>query len=487
MTIKIKTTLLLLLFAVHFSSLSAQPRSPKVLDAAELRLAMEKLTVLGSVLYVGAHPDDENTAFLTCMSKGRLMRAGYLSVTRGEGGQNLIGMEQGDLMGILRTQELLAARRIDGAEQFFTRAIDFGYSKTLDETMRIWGKEKILSDVVWVIRRFRPDVVVTRFTPTQGGHGNHLASAELADEAFGAAGDPTRFPEQLRFVKPWSPKRLVWNVFRFRQSDRPTRPENSVALDLGTYSPLLGESFTEIAGQSRSMHKSQGFGASQSRGEFVNYFQYVEGDTAKVDLFDGVNTSWSRVPGGEAVGRILNEAVREFDCDHPAESIPALLKAYAEMHNLSGDPWIEVKKQELVEAIKSCAGLWMDALASDNSAVPGSEVKLTALALNRSDYPFVLERISYSLGASDTLLHLPLRVNQPVQVGGSLRLPADFHDTQPYWLREQPELGSYQVADQQMIGLPENPPALSVTMTIASPDGGLDVQVPVRFRRVDPV
>jgi LmbE family N-acetylglucosaminyl deacetylase len=484
---KIKAAFLLLLFSIHPFSLFAQPQSPRLLDAAQLRVALEKLTVLGSVLYVGAHPDDENTAFLTFMAKGRLMRAGYLSMTRGEGGQNLIGTEQGDLMGILRTQELLAARRIDGAEQFFSRAIDFGYSKTLDETMRIWGKERILSDVVWVIRKFRPDVVVTRFTPTQGGHGNHLASAELTDEAFEAAGDPKKFPEQLRYVKPWKPKRLVWNTFRFRQSDRPARPENSVALDLGTYSPLLGESFTEIAGQSRSMHKSQGFGASQSRGEFVNYFQHAEGDTAKVDLFDGVNTTWSRVRGGEAVAKILEGALREFDCEHPAKVIPTLLKAYARMESLSGDPWVEVKKQEIVEVIKSCAGLWMDALASDYSAVPGGEVKLTTLALNRSDYPFVLERVSYSLGASDTLLRVRLPYNQQVQVSGSVRLPENFPYTQPYWLREQPELGSYNVPDQQMIGLPENPPALSVTMTLSSPDGRLDVQVPVRFRSVDPV
>jgi len=487
-TRKIPAALLLfILLSIHPCPLLAQPQSPKVLDAAELRLALQKLTVLGSVLYVGAHPDDENTAFLTSMAKGKLMRTGYLSMTRGEGGQNLMGTEQGDLMGILRTQELLAARRIDGAEQFFTRAIDFGYSKTMDETVRIWGKERILSDVVWVIRKFRPDVVVTRFTPTQGGHGNHTSSAELANEAFEAAGDPNRFPEQLRYVKPWSPKRLVWNAFRFRQSDQPAKPENSVALDLGTYSPLLGESFTEIAGQSRSMHKSQGFGAGQSRGEFVNYFQYVEGDTAKVDLLDGVNTSWSRVPGGVAVGKTLDGALRDFDCEHPARVIPTLLKAYGQMGSLSGDPWIDVKRRELIEVIKSCAGLWLDALASDYSAVPSSEVKLTTIALNRSDYPFVIERVSYPLGTRDTLINASLSHNQPIQASGTIRLPADFPYTQPYWLREEPELGSYRVSDQQLIGLPENPPALSVTITLSSPDGRLDVQVPIRFRSVDPV
>jgi LmbE family N-acetylglucosaminyl deacetylase len=284
--------LFILVFLVpYLNHLAAQPQSPKEADGAELRLAVKRLTILGSVLYVAAHPDDDNTAFIGYMAKGRLLRTAYLSMTRGEGGQNLIGSEQGDLLGIIRTQELLASRRIDGGEQYFSRAIDFGYSKTLEETMRIWGKERILSDVVWIIRTYQPDVVVTRFTPTQGGHGNHVSSAELADEAYAAAGDPGRFPEQLKYVQPWKPKRLLWNVFRFQQTDRPVVPENSVSLDLGMYSPILGESFSEMAGRSRSMNKSQGTGGGQNRGEFVNYFQHVAGDTAKNDLFDGVNTT----------------------------------------------------------------------------------------------------------------------------------------------------------------------------------------------------
>ncbi|MBP6673157.1 MAG: PIG-L family deacetylase, partial [Bacteroidetes bacterium] len=155
----------ILFFLVAISvTLHAQPQP----NAADLQLAVNKLSVVGSVLYVAAHPDDENTALLSYLAKGRLYRTAYLSITRGEGGQNLVGSEQGVELGVIRTQELLAARRVDGAEQFFTRAIDFGYSKSSEEALRLWNKDSVLKDVVWVIRTFRPDIIITRFTPTQG-------------------------------------------------------------------------------------------------------------------------------------------------------------------------------------------------------------------------------------------------------------------------------------------------------------------------------
>jgi LmbE family N-acetylglucosaminyl deacetylase len=468
-------------------SLAAQPLSPRALDAAELRLMIKKLNVLGSVLFIAAHPDDENTAFLAYMAKGRLMRSAYLAVTRGEGGQNLLGAEQGDLMGIIRTQELLAARRIDGAEQFFTRAIDFGYSKTLEETTRIWGKERILSDVVWVIRSYRPDVVVMRFTPTLGGHGNHTSSAALAEEAYAAASDPLRFPDQLKYVQIWKPKRLLWNVFRFQQSDRPAKPDSSLSIDLGAYSPVLGESFTEIAGRSRSMHKSQGFGAGQNRGEFVNYFQHVAGEMAGSDLFDGVNTTWTRVAGGESVSRLLEEAYRLFDEENPTKSLPTLLRAYAEIEKLKKDPWIQVKKRELVEVIKLCGGLWLDALSSENYGVPGGEIKITSSILNRSTYPFRLTRIVGPFSRFDTTLSVQLQNNMPVQSVFTMKIPNETSCSQPYWLTESPELGAYRISRQELVGQAENAPALTVNMTLVSNDGAMTFEVPVRFRGVDPV
>src|ERR687884_2214183 len=213
--------LLLLLLFLCAPPLGAQQPAPS--DAAETEVALRRLGVVGSVLYVGAHPDDENTALLAYLARGRGARTAYLSLTRGDGGQNALGSEKGALLGVVRTQELLAARRIDGAEQFFTRAIDFGFTKSPEETFRFWDHDAVLADVVWVVRRFRPDVMIARFPTTgEGGHGQHTASAILAGEAFDAAADPARFPEQLKEgVKPWRAKRLVWNAFNFRPGETP--------------------------------------------------------------------------------------------------------------------------------------------------------------------------------------------------------------------------------------------------------------------------
>src|SRR5438270_10004044 len=253
--------------------------------SADIYLRLKKLNVLGSVLYVAAHPDDENTRLLTYFSKDRLYRTGYLSLTMGDGGQNLIGDEQGIELGLIRTQELLSARKIDNAEQFFTRAYDFGFSKNPEETFHHWDKEKILSDVVWVIRKFQPDVIITRFPTTgEGGHGHHTASAILANEAFTAAADPSRFPEQLKWVQPWQARRIVWNTFNFGSTN--TTSAQQFHFDVGGYNPVIGKSYGEIAADSRSQHKSQGFGVPRSRGEAMEYFKMTGGSGPANDLFD---------------------------------------------------------------------------------------------------------------------------------------------------------------------------------------------------------
>ncbi len=199
-------------------ALPARAEVRKPTGAAALEKQLEGLRFVGSVLMIAAHPDDENTALLAYCAQGRKYRTAYLSLTRGEGGQNLIGSEQGDLLGVIRTQELLAARRVDGAEQFFSRAIDFGFSKTAKETLEKWGREQVLSDVVWVIRRYRPDVIFLRFSGTpRDGHGHHQSSSILGKEAFKLAADPTAFPEQLKYVQPWQAKRIMWNGFSFNR------------------------------------------------------------------------------------------------------------------------------------------------------------------------------------------------------------------------------------------------------------------------------
>src|SRR5882724_10520456 len=280
-------------------------QSPPGWTSADMYLAIRKLNVLGSVLYVAAHPDDENTRLIAYLSKDKMYRTGYLSLTRGDGGQNLIGDEQGVELGLIRTQELLAARRIDGGEQFFSRAFDFGFSKSPEETFTKWDKEKILSDVVWVIRKFQPDVIITRFPTTgEGTHGHHTASAIIANEAFTAAADPKRFPEQLKYVQPWQAKRILWNTFNFGNTN--TTSSDQFKFDVGGYNPLLGKSYGEIAAISRSNHKSQGFGSSGSRGEALEYFKTTGGSAPTEDIMDGVDLGWKRVKGGEAIEKIID-------------------------------------------------------------------------------------------------------------------------------------------------------------------------------------
>ncbi|HCL83310.1 MAG TPA: PIG-L family deacetylase, partial [Chitinophagaceae bacterium] len=213
---------------------------PDAANSSDILLQMKKLQVLGSVLYIAAHPDDENTRLLAWLSKDKLYRTGYLSLTRGDGGQNLIGDEQGIELGLIRTQELLAARRVDGADQFFSRAYDFGFSKTTAEALKFWNEQKILSDVVWIIRKYQPDIIITRFPEDKrAGHGQHSASAVLAHMAFSAAADPKQFPEQFAYgVRPWQASRLFWNNYNFGNIN--TIRDDQLKIEVGGFNPLVG-------------------------------------------------------------------------------------------------------------------------------------------------------------------------------------------------------------------------------------------------------
>ncbi|HKB86336.1 MAG TPA: PIG-L family deacetylase [Ignavibacteriaceae bacterium] len=479
-----------ILFLVNFC-ITAQPEKP--LDAAQLELAIKKLNVLGSVLYIAAHPDDENTAALAYFESGKLLRAGYCAMNRGSGGQNLIGNEQADELGVIRTQELLAARRIDGAEQFFTRAVDFGYSKNPEETFSIWGKEKILSDVVWIIRKFRPDVIITRFPGTgEGGHGHHTASALLAEEAFKLAADPGSFPEQLKYVKTWQAKRLYWNAWLPILEKKNADTSKLIKIDLGAYNPLLGKSYSEIAAESRSMHKSQGFGVSAKRGEQVNYFQYLEGDTAKNDLFEGIDLTWNRVKGSGKTASLLKEIDNEYNPADPSASIPKLLEAYSELNKLNDDYWVPLKKKELSDVISAAAGIWLEASADDYSFTPGDSVKISVQIVNRSGYPFRLKSISIACGnklCSNTPdeINRVLTDNILVNSAETILLPANFPYTQPYWLEKPHGKGTYTVNDQQLIGKPDNDPPLTAKFTLTDGKTDVDLSTPVLYQWTDPV
>ncbi len=453
--------------------------------SAELEIALHKLDVLGSVLYVAAHPDDENTALLAYFSKGRKFRTAYLSVTRGEGGQNLIGPEQGTAIGLIRTQELLSARRIDGAEQYFTRAIDFGYSKTAEETFEFWGKDQVLSDIVWIIRKFRPDIIITRFTADQsGGHGHHTASAILTREAFDAAADPARFPEQLKYVPVWKAKRLLWNSWRPSQQEA---AKNPLKVNTGEYNPLLGRSYSEMAAEGRSQHKSQGFGSAGRRGTQFENFEVLAGEPASQDPFEGIDDSWDRVPGGHKVGVLLDAILKAFDPELPSKSVPGLLAVYDETSRLPDEGWVRLKKEELIRVIKACGGIWLEAVAGDYAAAPGDEVKIKTTVIDRSDVSVTLHSLSFPNLASDAIPDRLLNNNEPVTIETTVRLPKDFPLSQPYWLEAPHTEGLYSVKDQSLIGPAENAPAIGARIGLTIDGRVLEYSVPVLFRWTDPV
>ncbi|MBZ5496359.1 MAG: PIG-L family deacetylase [Acidobacteriia bacterium] len=459
------------------------PAQRNIAGAVKTRLALERLNVLGSVLMIGAHPDDENTGMLAYLARGRHARAAYLSVTRGDGGQNLIGPEQGEMLGLIRTQELLAARRIDGAEQFFTRAIDFGFSKSAEETLAKWDRQTVLGDIVWTIRRFRPDVVVIQHTGTPSdGHGNHQAVGILGREAFVAAADKSRFPEQFRWVEPWQAKRLMG-----RGSG--AGAGGTIAIDTGDFDPVLGFSYSEIAGMSRSMHKTQGMGASEQRGAAKSYLGTVAGDPARSDIFDGIDTTWNRLPGGAAVAKILEEAIGTFVPDQPEKTLPLLVKARPLIAAMK-DPWAALKLQELDEAIALCTGLWLDASTDRYAVVPGDSLQVNIEAINRSRASLALKSVKLEgmpgLPEADSAT-VPLAYNEPQRRSLKVTIPADQPYSQPFWLKKPSRGDTYVVDDQELVGLPEPPAILRARFRIQAGSEELELVRPVIRRYVDRV
>ncbi|OGX84655.1 PIG-L family deacetylase [Hymenobacter glacialis] len=471
----------LLLLTVNGSLLTdLKAQTPKTYSSSEILLGLKKLNVLGSVLYIAAHPDDENTRLIAYLANERLLETGYLSCTRGDGGQNLVGPELREGLGVIRTQELLAARRTDGGRQFFTRANDFGFSKTPEETFRIWDKEQVLADMVWVIRQRRPDVLITRFpTDGRGGHGHHTASAILAAEAFDAAGDPKRFPEQLQYVQAWQPKRLFWNSGSFfvKPGDK---MDGFLKLDAGGYNPLLGQSYGEIAARSRSNHRSQGFGSAAQRGEALEYFQQLKGDKATKDLFEGVDQTWNRVPGGAAVGKLIEEVIRKYDASNPSASVAGLLKVREYLSknafpSADGMVWKSQKASELDEMIKQCLGLRLDATALQSSVVGDQRVKVALEAINRSNYLIELRKINFDGRAgNDSILNRQLVSGKPVILNLQSCCEPNTPNastynksiTAPYWLTELGTIGMYSVPSQLQRGQAENQPATTLVCTI---------------------
>jgi len=480
----LKKIFLLLILSATF--ILSQP--VESLNSSEIKIALKRLNTVGTVLYVAAHPDDENTAFLSYFNYAKHLRTGYFSFTRGDGGQNLIGDEQGDLLGVIRTQELLQARNIDGAEQFFARAVDFGYSKTPEETLTKWGKKEMLSDIVWVIRKFKPDIVVNRFPTTgQGTHGHHTASAILSVEAFNMAGDPNSFPEQLKYVETWQPKRIFWNAWTPALSSMGIDPDTLIRINLGEYNNLLGRSYTEISAESRTMHKSQGFGSSGRRENLYNYFFQIEDRTAQNDLFEGIDLSWGRVKESEKVSKLLKQAEAEFDFENPVKVLPLLIEAYIELQKLEDKYWVEIKSAELIKVIKSCAGIWAEAVTEENLLSPGSEVNVNAGFVVRSEVPVTLKSINIDYQQSDSTLNSKLIKGEMISIKRKISVPPNAKYSQPYWLEKGNHKDIYIVKDQTLIGQPKTDYPLYATFTVDFSGSEINFKVPVFYRRNDPV
>ena len=455
----------LLLFPICFA-FGHRPNHP-----GAIKQAIKKLNTLGSVLYFAAHPDDENTRLIAWLAKEKHFRTGYLSLTRGDGGQNLIGPEQAEELGLIRTNELLAARSVDGGEQFFSSAIDFGFSKTSDEAFSIWNKERILADAVWVIRKFKPDVIITRFPPDpRAGHGHHQASALLAIEAFEAAANPNRFPEQLASVTTWQPKRLLWNTASFFQGSPPS--SNHILINIGQYNPLTGESYGETAAESRSKHKSQGFGTASQRGNVIERFEVLAGDAPKQTLFDGIETSWKRVSEGEIIEQLVNQIDKQFDMDHPERSVPALIDLLTSVSQIEDDYWRTLKMDEIKELILACGGIWFESLSPVPQLAVGEEATATtSYIVRRPD-------ITVTVDGHNLPFNEPYEQSAPFIASTT---------TQPYWLRNTHGTGRFTITGQDDIGRPLNNDGPKTTITLSINGKSLSFDVPIVYKFTHPV
>lgn len=481
----LRLLLIALTFLVIYPSQAQKPKKP---NAAEIQLMLQKLNVLGSVLYVAAHPDDENTRVIAYMANEKKFNTAYLSATRGDGGQNLIGSEIRELLGLIRTQELLAARRTDGGRQYFSRANDFGYSKDSTETLNIWNKDEVLADFVRIFRKHRPDIVITRFPGNGlGGHGHHTTSAILAKQAFEMAANKKIYPESASKFGVWQPKRLLFNThpFFYQRAGIEMDTASLTTLDLGVYNPLLGQSYPEIASLSRSMHKSQGFGSTGSRGTQIEYFEHTAGERSK-DMFDGIDTSWRRVKGGEKVGYHVDNAIMNYDPTNPSIIVNDLLQAYKALNKIRDKYWKEQKQQEIRDLIKACTGLYLEVKSDQYSYVPGDSLSLSVEAINRSDVKMTLASVKLGDYQSFTVRQA-LYNNRPFNMDMNYVLNENTSYSDPYWLKEEGSLGMYKVANSNLIGTPENKSALSWIATIELDGEFIDYELPVIYKENDPV
>ncbi|MCU0338938.1 MAG: PIG-L family deacetylase [Spirosomaceae bacterium] len=453
------------IFSLFVSLLHAQVKS---VSSSEILLNLKKLNVVGSVMHIAAHPDDENNLLLAYMAKERLLQTQYFSLTRGDGGQNLIGSEQGEYIGLIRTQELQNARRIEGTEQLFTRAYDFGFSKTREETLKFWGESKILADVVYIIRKYQPDVIITRFPPdARAGHGHHNSSAFLAEAAYKLCGDPTQFPEQLQYVKPWKPKRLIWNTYSPGfQNNKPGDKGSYIPLDMSGFNPYLGKSYTEIAAEARSMHKTQGFGAAPNRTTRIDYLLHKDGVPARKDPFDDIDLTWGRVPNSARVAQLIDQAIRNYNINFPASSVPTLVAVHKELNKMDADNlYVRAKKSEVETLIQQCLGLWFETNPIDYAVVAGDQAAVKLNVVKRAEFPVKLTKIQFQGAAFDTTLNVNLTTFEAFALNLTRPTSKNLKITQPFWLAKPIKDRVFQIEAPHQVGPAENTPELQTSFT----------------------
>ncbi|UZO80167.1 PIG-L family deacetylase [Aquimarina sp. ERC-38] len=484
----------LVLFFIFFQTLS-YTQAPSKWNSIEIYEAIEKLNFLGSALYIAAHPDDENTKLISYLSNKVKARTAYLSLTRGDGGQNLIGPEIREMLGVIRTQELVTARNIDGGSQLFTRANDFGYSKHPKETLQIWNKDSVLGDVVWAIRNFKPDIIVNRFDHRTPGatHGHHTSSAMLSVEAFDLAGDASKFPSQLKYVTSWQPKRTFFNTSwwfygseeNFKKADK----SRLLDVDTGVYFPIKGISNSEIAALSRSQHKSQGFGALGTRGSLTEYLELVKGDLPKDknNLFEGIDTSWNRIKKGKEIQVLLDQILQEYDFTNPSASTANLIEVYKKIQNLEDQHWKQVKLEEIKDIILAVSGIYLEASTTTAFTTPSATLPIQIEAINRSSTPVVLSSIIIPAINYKEQVNKKLEDNRTENIEVSGKLMANLSYTTPYWLKTTGSLGMYHVADQKLIGRPETPSQLQVSFELSINNISIPITKQIVYKVKDPV
>jgi LmbE family N-acetylglucosaminyl deacetylase len=467
---------------------TSQAQLPQQWSSAEILHHIEGLNTLGSVLYLAAHPDDENTRFISYCANELHMRTAYLSITRGDGGQNLIGKEIGPELGLIRTNELLMARSVDGGLQYFTPSKDFGYSKSPEETLEMWGRDMVLEDVVRVIRHFRPDVIVCRFpTDGGGGHGHHTASALLADEAFYLAADGSYNPKGLQGYPAWQTKRIVVNTGRWWKDDISVDDPGVVSEDVGAYVELLGTSCTELAARSRSKHKSQGFGSTGTRGEQVEYFEHLGGTMAKQSLFDEVNRGWSRVDGSKALEKSISDLVRSFDPKDPSRSIPALVGIKKSLAKLPDTHWAQLKVKDVDALIVQCAGLYAEARTKDFYAFKGDSLHIEVEFTSRNRDKVLLKALSSDMIQGSEKQSMLLEKNKSVIIDFSGVISRTNEFTTPYWLKKEVTMGRFNIDHMEDAVKPVSEPSILVHVDLEIDGADIDMDLPVNMKWNDPV